>query len=235
MHYYKRNIGDYCKKAGRLSMLQHGAYTLLIDACYDREIFPTEEDAIDWCWACSDAEIEAVSFILRKFFLFEDGRYIQKRISEDLEKYHQNAATNKRIANERETKRRNKRTKRDEAPPNHKPLTTNHKPDKEKPFALPKEIDQQLWKSFVDHRVKLKAPMTPKAMTLLANKILKFADDGEDIEAVINQSIESGWKTIYPVKREVSHGTGKQSSAAAVSNKLDELAAAEIAKQATAH
>jgi len=29
MHYFKRNIGDYHKKAGRLSMLEHGAYTLL--------------------------------------------------------------------------------------------------------------------------------------------------------------------------------------------------------------
>ena len=46
MHYYKRNLGDYAKKAGRLSMLQHGSYTLLIDACYDREQFPTLEEAI---------------------------------------------------------------------------------------------------------------------------------------------------------------------------------------------
>ena len=59
MHYYKRNIGDYHKKAGRLSILQHGAYTLLIDSCYDREVFPTMEKAIDWCWASSKEEIEA--------------------------------------------------------------------------------------------------------------------------------------------------------------------------------
>ena len=57
MHYYKRNIGDYAKKAGRLTMLQHGAYTLLIDSCYDREKFPTLEDAIEWTWASSDDEI----------------------------------------------------------------------------------------------------------------------------------------------------------------------------------
>ena len=69
MHYYKRNLGDYAKKAGRLSMLQHGAYTLLIDACYDREQFPTLDDAIDWAWASSAAEIEAVEFVLRKFFI----------------------------------------------------------------------------------------------------------------------------------------------------------------------
>lgn len=32
MHHYRRNIGDYHKKAGRLSILQHGVYNLL-DAC----------------------------------------------------------------------------------------------------------------------------------------------------------------------------------------------------------
>ena len=64
MHYYKRNIGDYHRKAGRLSILQHGVYTLLIDGCYDRECFPTKEDAVDWCWASTTEEIEAVEFVL---------------------------------------------------------------------------------------------------------------------------------------------------------------------------
>ena len=69
MHYYKRNIGDYAKKAGRLSTLQHGAYTLLIDSCYDREEFPTLEQAIEWTWVESPEEIEAVKFVLHKFFI----------------------------------------------------------------------------------------------------------------------------------------------------------------------
>ena len=62
MHYYERNIGDYHRKAGRLNILQHGVYNLLIDACYDRETFPTLEEAIDWVWAASPEEIEAVKF-----------------------------------------------------------------------------------------------------------------------------------------------------------------------------
>ena len=144
MHYYKRNIGDYHKKAGRLSILQHGAYTLLIDACYDREVFPTLDDAIDWVWASSDLEIDAVKFVLKKFFVEEDGLFVQNRIQEDLDKYHANSLINKRIAIDREnkkkqTKRDNKSTKREpvvndkvnspnEAPPNHKPLTTNQEP-----------------------------------------------------------------------------------------------------------
>lgn len=139
MHYYKRNIGDYAKKAGRLSMLQHGAYTLLIDAIYDRERFPTLENAIDWTWASSEDEISAVQFILRKFFTLKDGVYLQTRIQEEFEDYRTNCATNARIAKERETKRAEKHTKRaqvvdastpekHDSSPNHKPLTTNQEP-----------------------------------------------------------------------------------------------------------
>jgi len=139
MHYYKRNIGDYAKKAARLTMLQHGAYTLLIDSCYDREEFPTLDDAIDWCWASTQEEIDAVKFVLTKFFNEENGVFVQKRIKQEVDQYHKNAETNKRIAIERETKRREKSTKRvqtvneaitsgHEAPPNHKPLTINQEP-----------------------------------------------------------------------------------------------------------
>lgn len=132
MHYFKKNIGDYAKKAGRLSMLQHGAYTLLMDSCYDREEFPTLDEAIEWTWASSKEEIEAVTFVLRKFFTLEDGVYVQKRIQEEIAEYHGKAETNKRIAIERETKRRANSTNRapvvDEAPPNHKPLTINQEP-----------------------------------------------------------------------------------------------------------
>ena len=114
MHYYKKNIGDYHKKAGRLTMLQHGAYTLLMDACYDREKFPNRDEALDWLWASSKEEIEAVDFVLGKFFKEdEEGFFVQQRVKEEIEKYHENAATNKRIAIERETKRREKRTNRD--------------------------------------------------------------------------------------------------------------------------
>jgi len=133
MHYYKRNLGDYAKKAGRLTMLQHGAYTLLIDSCYDREVFPTLEQAIEWTWASTEVEVEAVKFVLNRFFTFDkDGQYVQDRILEELLQYHKNADTNKRIAIERETKRKEKSTKREQVveqpSPNQEPLTTNQEP-----------------------------------------------------------------------------------------------------------
>lgn len=137
MHYYKRNIGDYHKKAGRLSMLEHGAYTLLIDACYDRERFPTEDDAIDWCWARSDEEVAAVRFVLSKFFALDGGVYVQQRISEEVIAYKEMALKNKEIAENREKAKREGRnvssTKRaqgvNESPPNQEPRTKNQEPE----------------------------------------------------------------------------------------------------------
>ena len=155
MHYYKRNLGDYAKKAGRLTMLQHGAYTLLIDSCYDRELFPTLEQALEWTWASTEAEVEAVKFVLSRFFVLDkEGCYVQDRILEELLHYHKNADTNKRIADEREAKRREKRTNReqvvDEAPPNQEPLTNNQEPIVKQhrgsrlhpTFTLPDEWDE---------------------------------------------------------------------------------------------
>lgn len=88
MHYYEKKIGDYHRKAGRLNILQHGVYNLLMDACYDREAFPSEAQAIDWVWAETDEEIAAVKFVLKKFFVMnEEGIYIQNHIQEDLIAY----------------------------------------------------------------------------------------------------------------------------------------------------
>ncbi len=111
MHYFKRNIGEYHKKAGKLNMLQHGAYTLLMDACYDREMFPTLDEAIDWCWASSSEEIAAVEFVLRKFFTLIDCVYVQNRISEEIQQYHDKALINKEIAINREKAKRDKKAR----------------------------------------------------------------------------------------------------------------------------
>ena len=149
MHYFKRNIGDYHKKAGRLTMLEHGAYTLLIDACYDRERFPTMEDAIDWCWARNKEEIDAVELVLRKFFELIDGCYVQERIQDEISAYHATALKNKEIAEKREEGRRTKRapnsTEREllvheactdgHLTTNHKPLTINQEPEDQETCA----------------------------------------------------------------------------------------------------
>jgi len=111
VHYYNRNLGDYAKKAGRLSMLQHGAYTLLLDACYDRERFPTESEAIEWTWASTPEEEQAVRFVLSRFFEKQtDGTYVQSRVADELFLFKIGGIQNRLIALAREARKQ----KRDE-------------------------------------------------------------------------------------------------------------------------
>lgn len=145
MHYFKRNIGDYHKKAGRLSILEHGAYTLLMDACYDRERFPTEEEAIDWCWARTEEEEAAVRFVLSKFFTQVGGVFVQERIQDEIAAYHAKSQKNKEIAEQREEAKRTKRaqagTKR--TPVEHEACTNEHLTKNQEPITNNQETKDQ--------------------------------------------------------------------------------------------
>lgn len=204
MHYYKRNLGDYAKKAGRLTMLQHGSYTLLIDSCYDREVFPTLEQAIEWTWASTEAEIEAVKFVLSRFFTLDsEGRYIQDRILCELLEYHAKADTNKRIATERETKRKEKSTNRvqdvNEPPPNHKPLTKNQEPITKKQIkntatavATPIGVSEFVWQEFVSHRKAKKAKVTQLVIDGIVKESTKA---GWTLEDALKETIVRNWQS----------------------------------------
>lgn len=200
MHYYKRNLGDYAKKAGRLTMLQHGAYTLLIDSCYDREQFPTMEQALEWTWAGTDTEVEAVKVVLSRFFsLDKDGQYIQDRILQELLEYHAKADTNKRIAIERETNRREKSTNRvpvvNEPPPNHKPLTINHKPitkNTATAVATPDGVSETVWQEFIKHRKAKKAQVTQLVIDSIAKQAAKA---GWSLEDALKETIVRNWQS----------------------------------------
>lgn len=84
MNYYKRHLGDYARKAGHLSMLEHGAYNLILDAYYDREQAPTKAEAMRWARARNPDETQTVSTILQEFFVERDGRYYQQRVEDEL-------------------------------------------------------------------------------------------------------------------------------------------------------
>lgn len=240
MHYYKRNLGDYAKKAGRLSMLQHGAYTLLIDACYDREQFPTRDEALDWTWASSGAEVEAVDFVLSKFFVLEDGRYVQSRIREELSSYHEKAATNKRIADERETKRKEKSTKRapvvDEAPPNQEPLTKNQEPDtppnggaaRKRSATRPDDVAEPVWRDFQAIRKAKRAPLTDTALDGIRREAGKA---GVTLADAIAYCCEAGWQGFNATWYAERHAGGGRRASPESFREIDRRAAAERVAQ----
>lgn len=74
--WYPRYVGDYTKKTSHLSLMQHGAYTRLLDWYYTNEK-PLPSDLMQLhrvCMAFASEEIDAVHSVLHEFFeLQEDG------------------------------------------------------------------------------------------------------------------------------------------------------------------
>lgn len=235
MHYFKRNIGDYHKKAGRLSMLQHGAYTLLMDACYDRERFPTMAEAIEWVWASNPDEIAALELVLARFFVLDDGKFHQQRIADEIEDYRNKANKNKEIALEREAKRRDRKERGVHEPctdrhltTNHKPLTTNQEPDRSKAIgadgAKPKkEKPPSLGVSFLEaqgvdrqHATDwLKARKVPLTQTAWAAIERESAKAGITSAMAVQVSAENSWRGFradWYDKTRIGNGSHQQSN-----------------------
>ena len=55
-------------------------------------------------------------------------------------------------------------------------------------------------KDFIDMRKTIKKPMTSKALELLFRNLEKLTNLEEEKIAILNQSIEHGWQTVYPLK-----------------------------------
>lgn len=58
---------------------------------------------------------------------------------------------------------------------------------------------------FIQFRKAIKAPLTDRALTLCLNKLDKLASNDLEKIAILNQSIERGWKGLFEVKDNVSY------------------------------
>lgn len=206
MNYYKRHIGDYAAKAGHLSALEHGVYTLLIDAYYNREEAPTKAEAIRLARARSPEELAAVDAVLAEFFVDVDGKYIQNRIEEELAAFHVKQEVNrqlgarggqanaKRIAtetlSESEAKQEAFREANDK--PSHKPLATSHKKAEAGAAAhdLLAEVSPQIAADFRRLRAAKKAAITETAIKGIRREATLA---GITLEAALAMCCERGW------------------------------------------
>lgn len=109
MNFYKRYLGDYARDTAHLSLMEHGAYQVLLDTYYATDgALPAEPDELyRIARAMTPAERKAVDKIAAQFFAVNgDGTRHNKRADEELDAYVAQAETNRRIAVEREARRR---------------------------------------------------------------------------------------------------------------------------------
>lgn len=108
MNFYKHHLGDYAAATSHLSWDEDCAYRRLIDQYYKREA-PIPVDMKEACRlvrASTPTQRRAVETVLREFFVQQDDGWHQKRCDEELAAANAQAETNRRIAEEREAKRR---------------------------------------------------------------------------------------------------------------------------------
>ena len=82
MHYYNKHIKDYKADTAHLSLLEHGAYNMLIDI-YILSENPLEPDLKKLCRlinARTEDEINAVKNILDEFFTKTEEGYSKKNV-----------------------------------------------------------------------------------------------------------------------------------------------------------
>jgi uncharacterized protein YdaU (DUF1376 family) len=98
VNFYKRHLGDYSKDTPHLSMIEHGAYGLLLDYCYATERgLPGDFVSIfRICRAITKAEQQAVRSVVEQFFAVgQDGLRYNKRCNQELEKANRQREVNR--------------------------------------------------------------------------------------------------------------------------------------------
>lgn len=104
MHYLPFYTGDYIRHTRHLSIIEHGAYFLLLTYCWDMEgPVPLDERQIfDICKARTKREKAAVIRVLNEFFVKTEEGWYNPRVLEELEKvkakYHQTVEAGKASA-----------------------------------------------------------------------------------------------------------------------------------------
>jgi len=65
--------------------------------------------------------------------------------------------------------------------------------------AIPEWIPAEAWAGYVDMRKKIRKPMTDRAIKLQFGVLEKLMDEGQDIGAVLDQSVINSWQGLFPV------------------------------------
>lgn len=76
-------------------------------------------------------------------------------------------------------------------------------------IVLPDCISQADWDDFLNNRKSMKSPMSPCAQKRAINQLIKFHEEGQDVKAIIDQSIINGWKGVFPVRNFSRNSNGR--------------------------
>jgi hypothetical protein len=84
-------------------------------------------------------------------------------------------------------------------------------------FVLPDWINPETWSHFEEMRQKMRKPMTDRARRDIVARLDKLRTDGQDVEAMLAQSIRKSWQDVFEVKDDLFVVTSKPDPLAGMS------------------
>lgn len=108
MNFYKHYIGDYQRDTGHLSLAEHGAYRLMLDAFYATgKPLPADRKALyRLLRAATSIERKAIDMVSAQFWEITSTGLVNRRAGLEIEKAAKQAEINRQIAIEREKRKR---------------------------------------------------------------------------------------------------------------------------------
>jgi uncharacterized protein YdaU (DUF1376 family) len=236
VNFYKHHIGDYSKKTAHLSLVEHGAYLLLLHHYYaTEEPLPADTKMLARILrADTPAERKAIEYVLKEFWLATDAGWINSRAQDEIERASHQRAVNRELGKrggrppkhqaETESETEPETESVSEQKANRNPIQTpdsrlqtkpSPRPTREPVFIpLPEWLPASEWDDFLAHRKAMKAAMTPEAQRRAIAQLERLRADGHEPLDVLNQSIVCGWKGLFPVENHgAPNGTRRESSA----------------------
>lgn len=199
MNYYKRHLGDYAKDTSHLSVMEHGAYTLLLDYYYSTEK-PIPDDRCERiAKAYAEDERAAVAVVLSEFFKRKGKFWIHSKCEHIIDEAKQKTLSAQSSATARWHGKKDANALRTHCERNasHKPLattplTTTKKDQKigaEAPDLFP-GIDHQ---AVADFKALRKAKKSPITKTAIEGIFREAAKAGMSPQEAITICCERGW------------------------------------------
>ena len=252
MNYFSFHIGDYAAHTSRLSLMEDLAYRRMLDAYYLAER-PFNGSSADVAREIGMMEhIQAVEYVLNKFFTRTETGYMNARCEQEIAKFHDKktkasnagkASVERRLGKKSTdvekvltdvqlTKNQEPRTN------NQEPINTNTKPRKSALcVAKPDEVDLKVWEDYLQVR---KTKRTPITLTALDGIKRETQLAGMTLDEGLRMCCERGWVGFKanwlentPPKRTVQAESFAERDARTRANRMAEFAPNVAARNAS--
>lgn len=190
MNFYPFHIGDYISHTSHLSDSEDLAYRRMIDLYY-----MTEQPFNDSSTIARKirSTVEIVDAILAEFFEFCDDKcWHNKRVDEEISKYHSRLDQASKAGKASAEARFNKRSTSVQPTKNQEPITKNQIKTTAPKVATPEGVSVDLWNDFLVYRKRLKAPVTER---VLARLVKEAGLAKMPLDQVLETIIFKGWRS----------------------------------------